>query len=106
MSADGIANLVPVPFFTGAGRKPPMGSLGLQTRSYGVTPKDTFVNIRDTGEFVVNIVRAVRGAGCRLHLVSLLEGRKCPNTHARSRAIRGIPPQYEQTNRGEYHGKV
>jgi hypothetical protein len=37
-------------------------------------------------------VRAVRGAGCRLHLVSpLQEGRKSPNIHARSRAIRGIP---------------
>jgi flavin reductase (DIM6/NTAB) family NADH-FMN oxidoreductase RutF len=33
-----------------------MVSLSLQPRSDGVTLKDTFVNIRDTGEFVTNLV--------------------------------------------------
>jgi flavin reductase (DIM6/NTAB) family NADH-FMN oxidoreductase RutF len=56
LSVDGIANLAPVSFFTGAGRSPPMVVLGFQTRSDGVTLKDTFVNIRDTGEFVSNFV--------------------------------------------------
>jgi flavin reductase (DIM6/NTAB) family NADH-FMN oxidoreductase RutF len=56
LSKDGIANLAPVSFFTEAGRSPPMVSLGFQTRSDGVTLKDTFVNIRDTGEFVTNLV--------------------------------------------------
>lgn len=37
------------------GRMPPILSVSLQPRSDGVTLKDTFVNIRDTGEFVVNI---------------------------------------------------
>ena len=55
-SHDGVANLAPISFFTGVGRKPPMVSLSLQPRSDGVTLKDTFVNIRDTGEFVVNMV--------------------------------------------------
>jgi len=55
-SRDGVANLAPISFFTGVGRKPPMVSLTLQPRSDGVTLKDTFVNIRDTGEFVVNMV--------------------------------------------------
>ncbi|MFE7745971.1 flavin reductase family protein [Nocardia sp. NPDC057455] len=54
-SADGVDNLAPVSFFTAVGRKPPKVSLSLQPRSDGVTLKDTFVNIRDTGEFVVNI---------------------------------------------------
>ena len=54
-SADGVDNLAPVSFFTAAGRKPPRVHLSLQTRSDGVTLKDTFVNIRDTGEFVVNM---------------------------------------------------
>lgn len=54
-SKDGIANLAPISFFTAVGRKPPMVSLSLQPRSDGVTLKDTFVNIRDTGEFVVNM---------------------------------------------------
>jgi flavin reductase (DIM6/NTAB) family NADH-FMN oxidoreductase RutF len=56
LSTDGVANLAPISFFTGAGRKPPMVCLGLQPRSDGVTLKDTFVNIRDTGEFVANMV--------------------------------------------------
>lgn len=54
-SVDGVDNLAPVSFFTGVGRKPPKVSLSLQPRSDGVTLKDTFVNIRDTGEFVVNL---------------------------------------------------
>ena len=54
ISVDGVANLAPVSFFTGAGRKPPMVSLALQPRSDGEL-MDTFVNIRDTGEFVVNV---------------------------------------------------
>src|SRR6266404_9714890 len=56
LSKDGVANLAPVSFFTGAGRKPPMVCINLQPRSDGVTLKDTFVNIRDTGEFVANMV--------------------------------------------------
>lgn len=55
LSKDGVANLAPISFFTAVGRKPPMISISLQPRSDGVTLKDTFVNIRDTGEFVVNI---------------------------------------------------
>jgi flavin reductase (DIM6/NTAB) family NADH-FMN oxidoreductase RutF len=54
LSADGVANLAPFSFFTVVGRKPPVVSLSMQHRSDGVTLKDTFVNIRDTGEFVTN----------------------------------------------------
>jgi flavin reductase (DIM6/NTAB) family NADH-FMN oxidoreductase RutF len=54
-SRDGVANLAPISFFTAVGRKPPMVSLSLQPRSDG-TLKDTFVNIRDTQEFVTNLV--------------------------------------------------
>jgi flavin reductase (DIM6/NTAB) family NADH-FMN oxidoreductase RutF len=56
LSKDGITNLAPISFFTGAGRKPPMVCINLQPRSDGVTLKDTFVNIRDPGEFVANMV--------------------------------------------------
>jgi flavin reductase (DIM6/NTAB) family NADH-FMN oxidoreductase RutF len=56
LSRDGIANLAPISFFTAVGRKPPVISITMQPRSDGVTLKDTFVNIRDTGEFVVNMV--------------------------------------------------
>jgi len=54
-STTGVGNLAPVSFFTVVGRFPPVLSITLQPRSDGVTLKDTFVNIRDTGEFVVNI---------------------------------------------------
>ncbi|MBE2978338.1 flavin reductase family protein [Priestia megaterium] len=56
LSTDGTANIAPFSFFTPVGRKPPMVSISMQPRADGVTLKDTFVNIRDTGEFVVNFV--------------------------------------------------
>lgn len=55
VSPEGVANVAPISFFTAVGRRPPMISISLQPRSDGVTLKDTFTNIRDTGEFVVNI---------------------------------------------------
>jgi flavin reductase (DIM6/NTAB) family NADH-FMN oxidoreductase RutF len=55
VSGKGVANLAPISFFTAVGRKPPMVSLTLQPQADGVTLKDTFVNIRDTGEFVTNL---------------------------------------------------
>ena len=54
-STTGVGNVAPVSFFTVVGRFPPILSITLQPRSDGVTLKDTFVNIRDTGEFVINI---------------------------------------------------
>jgi flavin reductase (DIM6/NTAB) family NADH-FMN oxidoreductase RutF len=54
-STSGVGNIAPVSFFTVVGRIPPILSISLQPRSDGVTLKDTFVNIRDTNEFVVNI---------------------------------------------------
>src|ERR1700755_1583810 len=55
-STAGVGNIAPVSFFTVVGRIPPILSISLQPRADGVTLKDTFVNIRDTGEFVVNMV--------------------------------------------------
>lgn len=54
-STTGVGNIAPVSFFTVVGRMPPILSISLQPKSDGVTLKDTFVNIRDTGEFVVNV---------------------------------------------------
>lgn len=55
VSTDGVGNLAPISFFTCVGRKPPMVSLSMQPRADGATLKDSFVNIRDTGEFVTNM---------------------------------------------------
>jgi flavin reductase (DIM6/NTAB) family NADH-FMN oxidoreductase RutF len=54
LSTDGVANLAPISFFTAVGRQPPMVSLSMQARSDGHL-KDTFVNMRDTGEFCTNL---------------------------------------------------
>ena len=54
-STAGVGNIAPVSFFTVVGRYPPVLSITLQPRSDGVTLKDTFINIRATNEFVVNI---------------------------------------------------
>ncbi|WP_030976184.1 flavin reductase family protein [Streptomyces sp. NRRL S-1824] len=56
LSPSGIANLAPISFFTVVSRKPPMVSLTIQPRSDGTTLKDTLVNVRETGEFVTNLV--------------------------------------------------
>jgi flavin reductase (DIM6/NTAB) family NADH-FMN oxidoreductase RutF len=54
-SADGRSNAAPFSFFNVFAEEPPLIVLGL-----GISPsggaKDTTVNIRDTGEFVVNLV--------------------------------------------------
>lgn len=56
VDANGARNLAPFSFFNVASRKPPtlMVSIGERIGFPG-RPKDTLVNIRDTGEFVVNI---------------------------------------------------
>ncbi|MET8565963.1 flavin reductase family protein [Streptomyces flaveolus] len=54
-SPDGIGNLAPVSFFTCLGPKPPKVSLSMQPKADGRTLKDSFRNIRDTGEFVTNL---------------------------------------------------
>lgn len=54
VSTKGVRNLAPISMFTSVGRKPPRVSLSFQVRSDGAL-KDTFVNIRDTGQFVTNM---------------------------------------------------
>lgn len=56
LSSKGVANLAPFSFFTVVSRKPPMVSLTLMPHAERSSPKDTLSNIRDTREFVVNIV--------------------------------------------------
>lgn len=54
LSVDGVANVAPYSFFNGVAADPPQimyATNGHQPHG----PKDTLVNIRETGEFVVNI---------------------------------------------------
>lgn len=53
---DGLRNLAPFSFFNVASRKPPTLMLSIGERiGFPGRPKDTLVNITQTGEFVVNI---------------------------------------------------
>lgn len=54
-SAAGVVNAAPYSFFNGVGGDPPLISISIEGRGDGVR-KDTAVNIRASGQFVVNLV--------------------------------------------------
>lgn len=54
-SRDGIGNLAPFSFFNAMGSNPPVLAIGMVQSAFAGL-KDTATNIRDTGEFVVNLV--------------------------------------------------
>ena len=54
VSAAGQTNAAPMSFFNVFAHEPPIVILGLNTRPDG-SLKDTTLNIRETGEFVVNL---------------------------------------------------
>ncbi|MFQ6612835.1 MAG: flavin reductase family protein [Fidelibacterota bacterium] len=56
ISKDGVLNLAPFSFFNGVCSDPPTIMFAPGRRSYDGKIKDTLRNIRDTEEFVVNIV--------------------------------------------------
>ncbi len=55
VSADGTPNLAPFSFFNGVGSNPPAVVFSPCTKADG-TDKDTLNNLRQVGEFVVNVV--------------------------------------------------
>lgn len=56
-SHSGVLNLAPYSFFTVASREPPMLTISIGPRTGGEDyPKDTLANIRETQEFVINMV--------------------------------------------------
>lgn len=55
LSPDGRVNLAPFSYFAGVGSAPPALMISVVDHADG-RPKDTTRNIRETGEFVVNIV--------------------------------------------------
>lgn len=56
LSADGVRNLAPFSFFTAISANPPVICFSPMVRASDGHTKDTLNNIRETGEFVVNIV--------------------------------------------------
>ena len=55
ISDDGVANLAPFSFFSGVTASPPSIMFSPVNRADG-SSKDTVVNIRDNGQFVINVV--------------------------------------------------
>lgn len=70
ISKDGVKNAAPFSFFNVFGSKPPILAVAPGDRSPGI-PKDTARNIRDTGEFVVNMVDPTLAEGMNLAAASL-----------------------------------
>ena len=52
---DGVTNAAPFSFFNIMGHDPPILVLGIERRAPGEY-KDTLVNLRHSGEFIVNLV--------------------------------------------------
>jgi flavin reductase (DIM6/NTAB) family NADH-FMN oxidoreductase RutF len=69
----GIANAAPFSFFNVMGNDPPAIVLGIDRRPTGA-PKDTVRNIRDTGEFVVNLVDEALAEAMNICAIDFPEG--------------------------------
>ena len=104
LSTAGVGNIAPVSFFTVAGRFPPILSISLQPRSDEVTLKDSFVNIRDTKEFVINVVsigqadavhRSAYEFGCEVDEFEALGLEKAPSEVISAPRIAGAPISFE-----------
>ena len=54
-SATGLVNAAPYSFFNAVGGEPPLVSISIESRADG-TRKDTAANIRQSGQFVINLV--------------------------------------------------
>lgn len=55
-STAGVDNAAPFSFFNVMGENPPVLVIGLETKRGSGALKDTTINIRDTGQFVVHLV--------------------------------------------------
>jgi flavin reductase (DIM6/NTAB) family NADH-FMN oxidoreductase RutF len=58
VSADGTRNLAPFSYFTAVSANPPMVIFCPGTRGTDGGEKDTYHNVKATGEFVINVVNA------------------------------------------------
>jgi len=105
LSREGVSNLAPFSFFNGVTSDPPILSLSISTKRDG-SKKDTWRNIEETGEFVVNVVvpdlmdAVIIGARELPHNVSELDLAKLatlPSVKIRPPRIAGSPVQMECT---------
>jgi flavin reductase (DIM6/NTAB) family NADH-FMN oxidoreductase RutF len=105
LSRDGASNLAPFSFFNGVTSDPPVLSIAVSTKRDG-SKKDTWRNIEETGEFVVNVVvpdlmdAVIVGARELPHGVSELEMAKLatlPSVRVKPPRLADSPVQMECT---------
>lgn len=105
VSLDGVANIAPFSFFSGVGSRPPSVVFCPANKRDG-TPKDTLRNIRETGEFVINVVTAETAAVMNLTSAELppdesefhrFEVGTVPSTTVRPPRVAASPVQLECT---------
>src|SRR5690625_2493764 len=59
VDTEGRVNAAPFSFFNGIGGSPPMVGISIENRELGTdVRKDTYENIKATGEYVINLVSA------------------------------------------------
>ncbi len=92
ISPDGVVNAAPFSFFNVLGSRPPIVGFAPGDRPDG-TPKDTARNIRDTHEFVVNLVDEASAAAMNLTAASLPSGEsETTRFHLRTRPASLVRP--------------
>ena len=105
LSRDGVTNLAPFSFFNGVSSDPPVVSIAVATKRDG-SKKDTWRNIEETGEYVINIVvpdlmdAVIIGARELPHNVSELDLAKLatlPSTKVKPPRLAGSPIHLECT---------
>jgi flavin reductase (DIM6/NTAB) family NADH-FMN oxidoreductase RutF len=105
LSKEGVSNLAPFSFFNGVSSHPPVVSIAVASRRDG-SKKDTWQNIEETGEFVVNIVvpelmdAVITGARDLPHNVSELDLaglRTLPSVKVKPPRVADSPVQLECT---------
>ena len=105
LSRDGATNLAPFSFFNGVSSDPPVVSIAVASKKDG-SRKDTWRNIEETGEYVINVVvpelmdAVIIGARELPHGVSELElsGLKTlPSTKVKPPRLEASPINLERT---------
>ena len=69
----GVINAAPFSFFNGFAGDPPVIGIGIGSRAPG-TPKDTRANIRDTGQFVVNLTSQAQAEAMNVTAIDFEQG--------------------------------
>jgi len=99
----GQLNAAPFSFFNAFALDPPVVGVGIGSRESG-QPKDTRRNIRNTGEFVINLVSEDMASAMNVTAIDFASGvnelseaevNTCPSSHIRSPRIAGSPVAME-----------